>query len=229
MERLSLLFDLDGTLTNNKEGIVHSFQYALDHLGVRLDPAENPNRWIGPPLQETFARLLGPGQEHRTAEAVGFYREHYGQKGMLENRVYEGIEEALGDLGRTSDLYVATSKLRVFAVKILEHFAMNRYFKGIYGAEKDGTHTDKGELIAFLLAEGKIDPAHALMIGDREHDMLGAKKNRVPGVGAGWGFGSKEELLGSGALFVLNAPGDLPRYIQDYQAKRFPSTSGPGR
>ncbi len=216
MERLSILFDLDGTLTNNKEGIIRCVQFAMERLGVPLDRSDNLEWVIGPPLQASLARLLGPERKHQTQEALEIYRERYLEKGMFENRVYEGIEDALIDLVEIADLYVATSKPKFFSEKILKHFSLDKYFLAIYGSELDGTRTDKGQLIAFLLAEEGIDPKTVLMIGDREHDMIGAERNRVTGVGAGWGFGSEKELINARARIVLRTPSEIFKYVQNY-------------
>ena len=216
MKRLNLLFDLDGTLTNNKEGIVRSVQFALDRLGVDLDDTDNLEWVIGPPIQESFAKLLGLERKHRVPEAVELYRERYREKGMFENRVYEGIENTLAELRQVSCLYVATSKPTVFSKMILKHFSMDKNFKDIYGSELDGTNTDKAHLIGYLLEKEKLQPETVVMIGDREHDMIGATKNQIAGVGVGWGFGSEEELITAGARQVLKTPADLLKYFLSY-------------
>ena len=211
LARLSLLFDLDGTLTDSKEGIFRCIRYALEQLGLSRNSEEDLNWCIGPPLQKSLARLVG---DPMAPKALELYRERYTEKGMFENRVYEGIPESLSALQGKADLYVATSKPRVYAVEVIRHFHLNGYFKGIYGSELDGALSEKGELIGFLLEREKINRVSAFMIGDRKHDMEGARKNAVTGIGAGWGFGTPEELLDSGALNILQHPGELADYFK---------------
>ena len=214
MARLNLLFDLDGTLTNSKEGIVRCVHFALDRLGVPWNDSDDLEWFIGPPFQESFAKLLGADKKHLVPDAVELYRERYRKIGMFENKLYDGIADCIIELGRTSNLYVATSKLTVFSRKILEHFFLDEHFRGIYGSELDGKNTDKGELIGYLLDQEKLLPETVFMIGDREHDMIGAKKNRITGVGVGWGFGSETELFSAGAEVVLNHPFELLGYFR---------------
>jgi phosphoglycolate phosphatase len=128
---------------------------------------------------------------------------------MFENSVYPGIPELLTTLVGQADLWVATSKPRIFAEKIVEHFGLAPYFKGIYGSELDGRNSDKGELVALLLREQGLAPASAVMIGDREHDIIGAKKNGLRSVGVLWGYGSAEELANAGADRLVQSPDQL--------------------
>ncbi len=184
----ALLFDLDGTLTDPKQGITRSIQYALDKLGQAVPETDDLVWCIGPPLQESFAQLLGgPGQ---VDQAMTLYRERFSAKGLFENAVYPGITDVLEAMQADGvELYVATSKPHVYATRIVEHFELSRFFTAIFGPELDGTRREKTALIAHLLAEQKLDPKNCVMIGDREHDIFGARANAVATVAVTWGYG----------------------------------------
>lgn len=201
------LFDLDGTLTDPKLGITTCIRHAMAQLGRPLDAAHNLDFCIGPPLQNSFAALLGNAS--LVPQAIELYRERFKERGMFENEVYAGIPEALAELSKREALYVATSKPRVFAEVIVRHFGLAEHFRGIYGSELDGQNSDKTALIAKLLADEKIDGADATMIGDREHDMIGAKNNGLRAWGVAWGYGSQEELMGAGAAGIFMSPSEL--------------------
>ena len=214
-KRGNILFDLDGTLTDNQVGIFRCIHYAFKELGVPLEETTDLRWCVGPPLQLSLTQLAG-GDPSLGKKALELYRARYRETGIFENRLYDGIIGSLESLLPVFDLYVATSKPKFFSEKILKHFSLDKYFQAIYGSELDGTRTDKGQLIAFLLAEEELDPKTVLMIGDREHDMIGAEKNQVVGLGAGWGFGSEEELMTAGARIVLKTPAELFQFVQDY-------------
>jgi phosphoglycolate phosphatase len=207
--RDTLLFDLDGTLTDPRQGIERSIRHAMQVLGTPLDPATDLRWCIGPPLLGSLEQLLGPERKALATQALAAYRERYGTRGMLDNKLYPGIGEALAELAGRYELYVATSKPHVFAQAILDNFGLSVHFKAVYGSELDGTRSDKGELIAWLLGQEGLDPAHCRMIGDRSHDMVGAAKNGLPGIGALWGYGDAEELRAAGAVALLQRPQDL--------------------
>jgi phosphoglycolate phosphatase len=213
MARSSLLFDLDGTLTDPKEGIVRSIRYALELLGKPQDQETDFTWCIGPPLQQSFARILGEDQRDLVSEAVSYYRQRYGSVGMFENKVYPGIAECLCDLSRDFDLYVATSKPHIFARTILDHFRLSEPFRAIYGAELDGTHSDKADLVRHILARESLDPRTTFMIGDRMHDIVGARKNGVAAFGVAWGYGSVEELTDAGAERIFRTPGEIAPFF----------------
>jgi phosphoglycolate phosphatase len=166
-----IIFDLDGTLCDPREGILRCFRHALDALGQSSPPEDELARYIGPPLKESFAALLNPGDIKLIGQAVELYRQRFVAHGMFENAVYAGIESALAALEPYIRLYVVTSKPTVFALQILEHFGLQRFFRRTYGSELDGTRSDKAKLIAHVLAEEKIPAAEAVMVGDREHDV----------------------------------------------------------
>ncbi len=195
MHQSTVLFDLDGTLTDPRVGITRSIQHALAQLGIDEPDLAKLEPFIGPPLLQAFMQYYG-FDEARAWEAVGHYRERFKVTGLYENRVFEGVPEMLDALnaqGRT--LYIATSKPTVFAREIARHFGFDRHFKVIYGSELDGTRTDKVELIRHLLAEEGLAPADCLMVGDRKHDLIGAHRNGLQAVGIGYGFGSHAELM----------------------------------
>ncbi|WP_044873378.1 HAD family hydrolase [Pseudomonas sp. LFM046] len=211
MHYQNILFDLDGTLTDPREGITRSVQYALAKLDIHEPDLKNLEHFIGPPLLQCFMQSYSLS-EARAWEAVNHYRDRFKVTGLYENRVFDGIEALLGRLseqGRT--LYIATSKPTVFAKEIARHFGFDRHFKHIYGSELDGTRTNKVELIAHLLEEEGLDRADTLMIGDRKHDLIGASRNGLHGAGVGYGFGSREELLGESPVYYFASLADLDR------------------
>jgi phosphoglycolate phosphatase len=202
----AIFFDLDGTLTDPKPGITRSIQYALEKLGHPAIPSEDELTWcIGPPLRASFAKILGAGDH--ADRAVALYRERFSDIGLYENAVYDGIAEVLTALGRSGRrLFVATSKPHVFAERIVAHFGLRQHFEHVFGSELDGRRVDKSELLAYALKETAVDPAKSLMIGDRSHDMVGAKNNGIKGIGVLYGYGTPEELTGAGALHVCATP-----------------------
>jgi phosphoglycolate phosphatase len=205
----TILFDLDGTLTDPREGITRSIQFALARLGIDEPDITRLEHFIGPPLLQAFMQLYG-FDEAKAWEAVNFYRERFKVTGLYENRVFDGVFELLDTLaGQNRTLYIATSKPWVFAREIARHFDFARYFKVIYGSELDGTRTDKVELIAHLLAEEGLDPAQTLMIGDRKHDLIGGTRNGLDVVAVGYGFGSHEELAGQAPTYHFETMADL--------------------
>ncbi|MGF9756095.1 HAD family hydrolase [Microvirga sp. 0TCS3.31] len=206
------LFDLDGTLTDPKTGITRSVQYALDKLGRPVPEADELTWMIGPPLIAGFTELLGGADE--VQEAVHLYRERYGTIGLFENEVYAGIPALLQHLQEKGvRLYVATSKLQVFAQRIFDHFELSRFFSEIYGSDLDNRNADKRDLIRHILEQERFDPADAVMIGDRKHDALGAKANGLASIGVTWGYGSRQELLDAGVACLVDAPQDLAEPI----------------
>lgn len=196
MQQRTVLFDLDGTLTDPREGITRSVQYALSKLDIHEPDLVALEHFIGPPLLQCFMHTYSLS-EARAWEAVNHYRDRFREVGLYENQLFDGVIELLQLLqsqGRT--LYIATSKPTVFASEIARHFDFARYFKAIYGSELDGTRTNKVELIAHLLEQEGLDAADTLMIGDRKHDLIGAHSNGLQAVAVGYGFGSLEELAG---------------------------------
>jgi len=202
----AIFFDLDGTLTDPKPGITRSIRYALQKLDHPAIPSEDELTWcIGPPLRASFVRLLGA--ETSADRAVSLYRERFSDVGLFENAIYDGIDDVLTALGNSGHrLFVATSKPHVFADRIIDHFGLRHHFERVFGSELDGTRVDKGDLLEYALNEAAVDPSRTLMIGDRSHDMVGARNNGMGAIGVLYGYGSKDELIGAGASHVCATP-----------------------
>ena len=197
----TVLFDLDGTLTDSAPGITNSVSRALAHFGIQEEP-QNLLRFIGPPLNESLPEYYGFTPE-QTVKAVEVFREYFVEKGWLENAPYPGIPELLGDLKAAGlQLMVATSKPEVQAVRILKHFGLAEYFDHICGApagNEDGARKASVIREALRCAE---DPSSVVMVGDRRHDVEGAGENGLPCIGVLYGYGSREELSAAGASFI---------------------------
>lgn len=198
-----ILFDLDGTLTDSGVGITNAVMYALQKFGIQILNRSELYKFIGPPLGQSFKNYYGFSEEE-TEKAVEYYREYYKDKGLFENFPYDGIEELLKTLkDKGKILLVATSKPEVFARRILEHFNMAKYFNFIGGSDMDGTRSQKAEVINYVLESSNIlDLSKAIMVGDREHDIIGAKKAGISSIGVLFGYGDREELEIAGADFI---------------------------
>lgn len=206
----NILFDLDGTISDPKEGITKSIAYALQELGHTPPSLDDLTVFIGPPLKSAFEEMLGSPE--RAEKALSLYRYLYNEqkRGMVENILYPAIPETLAALKNEGKrLFIATSKPHVIATKVIQHFGLLDLFVKIYGPELDGTRNDKSELIAYLLFSENIVPEDAVMVGDRKHDIIGAANNGVSGIGALWGYGSAEELRKAGAAALSEKPEDL--------------------
>lgn len=214
MEKEYLLFDLDGTLTDPKEGITKSVRHALRAFDIEVEDLDTLCCFIGPPLRDSFIEYYGFSEENATT-AISIYREYFSDRGLYENEAYEGIDcvlKTLKDSGKK--LYVATSKPEVFAKKILEHFNLNSYFEFIGGADLAETRVKKGDVIRYVLEENRItDLERVIMVGDRKHDILGAKEAGICSVGVLYGYGNREELLEAGADFIAESVFDLQNLL----------------
>ncbi len=195
-----IFFDLDGTITESGIGITRSVAYALKKRGIEEPDQKKLDRFVGPPLMDSFMGFYGLTAEDARA-AVDDYREYYAVKGIFENRVYDGVEEMLKALQEAGKICVlATSKPEPYAVQILEYFGLKRYFAHVCGSTMDETRTGKAEVIAYAMeVSGCADP---IMVGDREHDILGAKAHGLRSVGVLYGYGSREELEKAGADYI---------------------------
>lgn len=209
----TILFDLDGTLTDPGVGITKSVQYALKKFGIEAPELSALYPFIGPPLESSFQKFYGFTAEQATL-AVTYYREYFRPTGIFENVVYEGVPALLTRLKNADKrLAVATSKPTEFAGRILEHFHLAQYFDLVVGSNFDGTRSRKGEVILFTLnALNVIDKSAAVMVGDREHDILGAKEAGLDSIGVLYGYGDREELTRAGATLIaetVEAVGNL--------------------
>jgi phosphoglycolate phosphatase len=191
----AVLFDLDGTLTDPKPGITKCIVYALERMGRPTPDADTLHWCIGPPLTRSFPLLLDDDDPDLVAEAIRLYRERFSEIGLYENRVYEGVPAMLRSL-RTAGvrLFVATSKPTIFAVRILSYFELNAFFHAVYGSELDGTRADKADLIKYLLRIENLDGKSAVMVGDREHDVIGAHRCHLRAIGVRYGYAAEGEL-----------------------------------
>lgn len=211
---MHLLFDLDGTITDSSYGIVNSIQYAIQQMALPPVADRRLTALIGAPLKQIFAEMTGPVDEATLDRAVAHYREYFTASGIRENHLYNGIAEALENLkSRGGTLHLATAKPRVFAAQILTQHHLAPLFTTINGSELDGTRTNKSELITYLLQQHHIPAAGSMMIGDRYHDILGAKNNRLLPIGVTWGYGSARELSNAGAEQLLSQPVELSGLI----------------
>jgi phosphoglycolate phosphatase len=209
----TLLFDLDGTLTDNYAGIAASIRHAMARLSLPSPTDAALRTCVGPPLRDSFARLIGTADAAVVEQAIAHYRERFADVGWKENVVYPGIGDALATLaGRGAAMYVCTAKPEAFARRIVLHFGFAPHFRAVYGADFAGRHDDKAKLMAHLLATEAIAPTTCVMIGDRHHDILAAHANGVRAVGVLWGYGSPEELAGADALIAM--PADLSDFLR---------------
>ena len=212
MKYHTILFDLDGTLTDSEEGITKCVQYALEHFGIEETNQDTLRRFVGPPLDDMFMEIYGFSKE-KAVEARWKYRERFETVGLFENRPYEGIAEMLAQLQAAGvALAVATSKPEVFSRRILDKFELTPYFAAISGADLDGNHVDKADMIREAMHRLGRKPEETdgvLMVGDRKYDVEGARECRIPCVGVGFGFAQPGELEAAGAAWFAETVEDL--------------------
>lgn len=209
----TVLFDLDGTLTDSAPGILSSLRYALEQMGEPIPDEETLGRFIGPPMRDALEEILHFPPE-RCAQGVKLYRERYSETGLFENRVYPGIPELLRMLQENGmRLCVATSKPEAYTVRILERFGLDRYFDAVAGSSLDGSRERKADVIRYLLATHGVRSEEAVMVGDRAYDVLGAKENGIPTLGVLFGYGSEKELLDAGAWKVARDTEEAGRIL----------------
>ncbi len=203
----TILFDLDGTLTDSGEGIINCAILALEHFGCPIPSREAMRVFVGPPLAQSFIDHGVPADQ--AEEAIRIYRSRYIPIGKYENTPYPGIRElleALRDQGHT--LYVATSKPEGMSVDILEHFGLANYFHRICGASMDTSRSSKEAVIAYLIQQnGRAD--NMVMVGDTKFDILGAKAHGIPAIGVSWGYGSAEDMEAAGAAAIAHSMEEL--------------------
>lgn len=212
-KKTTLFFDLDGTLTDPMLGITKSVQYALKKSGILEEDLWNLTKFIGPPLAESFQRFYGMTEEE-AKQAVVNYREYFAPTGKFENVVYDGIPEMLDSLKKEGFLLaVATSKPEVFAKDILVHFDLIKYFDFVGGALFDGRE-NKADVVAYVLESMDVSKDDVVMVGDREHDILGAAKNGLDSVGVLYGYGDREEHEKAGAGHIVETVEELSKYLR---------------
>jgi len=209
-----LLFDLDGTLTDPGEGITNSVAYALKKWGIEVGDKRELYSFIGPPLSASFAKYYGFNEED-SLKSVEYYREYFRDRGIFENKVYDGIHNLLETLKNNGKkLIVATSKPEQFAKIILDHFDLAKYFDFVAGATMDESRNKKADVIRYALETfGITDLESTLMIGDRDQDVLGAKKNGLDSLGVLYGYGDREELEGVGATYIAESVEDILNFV----------------
>ncbi|HDR7861772.1 TPA: HAD family hydrolase, partial [Bacillus toyonensis] len=192
----TFLFDLDGTVTDPKKGIVNSVLYALEKVGIEELHVSELDSFIGPPIQQSFVERYNMN-EGEVERAVFYFREYLKQRGLLENSVYEGIPNLLKQLKDNGNrLFIATSKPTIFARQVIEHFQLTNYFEDIIGSNLNGTRIKKEEIIAHILLQNEgLNKEEVVMIGDRKHDIIGANHNGIASIGVLYGYGSENELI----------------------------------
>lgn len=205
-----ILFDLDGTLTDPKVGITSAVAHALKFYGIEVENLDTLCKFIGPPLADSFMEYYGFDRE-QAVEAVEKYREYFSVRGLYENEVYPGIEQLLKALTEQGKkVYLATSKPEVYARQILEYFHLTEYFTFIGGSELSGERVRKGDVIAYVLEHEKItDRDKVIMVGDRMHDVFGAKEQNIPCIGVLYGYGNRQELEEAGAAMIKESVEEL--------------------
>ena len=206
----TILFDLDGTLSDSKIGIIRCLQYSLEKFNIKETNIKKLTNCIGPSLAHTYQELYGLNHE-QSQKAIEFYRERFEREGINENFLFKGIEELIRKLNLLGkNVVLATAKPTPHAKKILEHHKIDHYFTEIVGSNLDGTRENKGEIIAFALEKLKVNEMHkVVMIGDRKYDILGARENKISVIGAGYGYGTKEELIDAKPDVIVNSVEEL--------------------
>lgn len=218
MRYKNILFDLDGTITEPREGIINSMLYALEKYGIQIEDKTTLYKFIGPPLRDSFRELCG-FDDAKTEEAVRYYREYYSVHGVLGNDIMPGMEEALARLKAAGcHLYVATSKPEKFAKQILEHLNLADYFDMIAGSLMDGSRDKKELVIGYLLEQAGIGTEgqalkDTVMVGDRCFDIIGARHFGMDNIGVTFGYGDREEFLACGAMRIADTAEEMTEYI----------------
>lgn len=209
----TILFDLDGTLTDSGEGIINCAILALNHFGLPVPDRETLRVFVGPPLDETFIKFGVPAD--KTDEAIAVYRSRYTTVGKFENIPYPGVEELLQTLkNKGHSLCVATSKPEHMSVEILEHFHLAKYFDHICGATLDGSRSKKADIITYLL-EKTGGAENTVMVGDTSYDVIGAKAHGMPAIGVSWGYGKVADMEAEGAAAIAYTMDQLLQLLDE--------------
>jgi len=213
---MNVLFDLDGTLTDPAEGIVRCIQHALATLEISCPPDDELTSYIGPPLRETFVSLCKSADHVLIERAIAIFRERFSTVGLFENAPYSEVPSMVEQLNSDSyRLFVATSKPQVFAERILQHFGLADHFEEICGNDLEGSLDDKAELLRQLLVNRSLDPTETVMVGDRRHDVVAAKRNGLISIGVTYGYGSSNELTEAGVDYLCHTPTDVVSLISN--------------
>ena len=210
----TVLFDLDGTLTDSRLGIVRCMRFALDGLGRPSPPDDVLASFIGPPLRGTFGALLETASRALIEEAMRLYRVRFADTGLYENEVYAGVPAMLAGARKLGPAFVATSKPAVYAERIVRHFGLAPHFARVYGSDLGGRFEDKTELLAHVLAVEGVAAARAVMVGDRAADIIAARVNGLASIGVLWGYGTERELAEAGADALCSVPGELAACLE---------------
>lgn len=209
----TILFDLDGTITDSGEGIINCASYALERMGLPVPSREAMRVFVGPPLHDTFVKFGVP--EEKAAEAVSIFRSRYIPIGLYENTPYPNIRELLEVLKSAGyTLYVATSKPESMAIEILTHFNLADYFDKICGATLDTSRVTKEDVIAYLLGQC-TNVNNAIMVGDTKYDIIGAKVHGIPAIGVSWGYGDIHEMEEAGASKIAHTTDQLLKFLTE--------------
>jgi len=212
----TILFDLDGTLTDPKVGITRCIQYALEKMGTGAPDADSLIWVIGPPLKTSFSKILETSDEQILSRALTHYRERFGDIGIYENILYPEIPEALETIRNTGrKIMLATSKPEVYAARILEFMDIMKYFDAAYGSMLDGSLTEKVHLIGHVIVKENLNPENTMIIGDRKHDIIGGKANGIITAAVTYGYGTREELDEAGPDFIFDSMLEAAAFIKE--------------
>lgn len=215
----NIIFDLDGTLTDSKQGIINSVYAACRKLKVAIPESGSYHLSIGIPLQEYFRKTIGIPEE-KIVEAVTYFREYYVKKGVYENRLYPGINRLLEDLSQVAGLFIATSKLEKSALVVLDHFNIGRFFNGMAGADASGTHAGKTELVKRIMTLHHIEKGNAtVMIGDKKMDIDAAHDCGIDSIGIIYGYGSTGEIETAGPTHIAGSVEELGKLLLNHRVK----------
>ncbi|MDR2115616.1 MAG: HAD family hydrolase [Planctomycetaceae bacterium] len=209
MNYINILFDLDGTLTDPYKGITNSIKYSLEKFDIIENDNEKLKSFIGPPLEKSFMEHYN-FDKNTAQKAIRYYREYFSEKGIYENILYEGIENVLKELNnKNKNCILATSKPETFALKIVQYFQIEKYFKHIIGSNMEGTFIEKEDIIKYILKKYQLRNEVTIMVGDRKYDIIGSHKNRIDCVGVLYGYGTREELQNEKPTYLCNRVNEL--------------------
>ncbi len=215
---LNVFFDLDGTLIDPREGITRCLRYTLRCLNRPVPQEGDLLVTIGPPLRSVFRSLLDTQDSDLVEQAVTLYRKRYSNRGLLENKVYTGVPDMLADLKASGyRLYVATSKPRVFAERIIQYLEFGPFFEHVFGPNLNGHLDDKTELVKDIITRCGLAPERTLMVGDRRHDVLAGKANQIATIGITYGYGSFQEISEAAPDLMCDSPKDLALTVKRLQ------------